>query len=95
LTPPPRLKTFLEKRVGDTVQPSRGQTHSLANHGMAGSIQGASIRHADLNELDQPNTVTSETRQALHEWWIRWDTLPATDRDRPVAEVVAEQRHHD
>jgi hypothetical protein len=54
-----------------------------------------SIRHADLNELDQPSTAKSEIRQALHEWWSRWDTLPATDRDRPVAEVLAEQRQHD
>ena len=54
-----------------------------------------SIRHADLRELDQANTVSSETRPVLQEWWSRWDTLRATDRDRPVAEVLAEQRQHE
>jgi hypothetical protein len=39
--------------------------------------------------------VESETRLALLEWWDRWETLPASDRERPVAEVLAEQRQHE
>lgn len=54
-----------------------------------------SIRHADPAEFDKPSVSRSETAKALREWWDRWETLPATERDRPVAEVLAEQRQND
>ena len=54
-----------------------------------------SIRHADLSELDKTSVAKTETAKALHDWWNRWENLPATERDRPVAEVLAEERNRD
>ena len=54
-----------------------------------------STRHADLDELDEPSATKTETAKALKDWWRRWEGLPATERDRPVAEVLAEQRQRD
>lgn len=54
-----------------------------------------SIRHADPNEPDKPSVAKTETRQALHDWWSRWEHLPAIVRDRPSAEVLAEERQRD
>jgi len=54
-----------------------------------------SIRHADVDEFDKPAVPPTEARDALREWWNRWKTLPATERDRPVADVLAEERNRD
>jgi hypothetical protein len=54
-----------------------------------------SIRHADLSEVDKPSVAKAETRKALFDWWNRWEHLPAVVRDRPVAEVLAEERDRD
>lgn len=56
-------------------------------------MENVSIRHADPDALNQPTVPGSETSEALHEWWDRWDTPPATRRDRPAAAVLAEQRN--
>ena len=58
-------------------------------------MKSVSIRHADLSELDKPSVANAETRKALRDWWSRWENLPATERDRPVAEVLAEERNRD
>jgi hypothetical protein len=58
-------------------------------------MSNVSIRHADPEELDKPNAAKAETAKALQEWWARWEALPATERDRPVAEVLAEERNRD
>ncbi|HLI43565.1 MAG TPA: hypothetical protein VKU92_03760 [Acidimicrobiales bacterium] len=54
-----------------------------------------SIRHADPDELDKPGVANTETRKALRGWWNRWERLPTVVRDRPVAEVLAEERNRD
>jgi hypothetical protein len=54
-----------------------------------------SIRHADPGELDKPSATKHETRKALWAWWTRWEALPAIQRDRPAAEVLAEERQRD
>lgn len=33
--------------------------------------------------------------KAVAEWWARWERLPRTVRDKPAAEVLAEQRESD
>jgi hypothetical protein len=33
--------------------------------------------------------------KAADEWWARWERLPRVVRDRPAAEVLAEQRDAD
>jgi hypothetical protein len=58
-------------------------------------MEGVSIRHADPADLDKSSATTSEMIRALHDWWDRWETLPATMRDRPAAEVLAEERNRD
>jgi hypothetical protein len=68
------------------------------SHGLfpsTGSMKAVSIRHADPAELDKPSVQGTETAKELHEWWSRWETLPAVVRDRPVAEVLAEERNRD
>jgi hypothetical protein len=58
-------------------------------------MDGVSIRHAEPAELDESSVPSSETINALYEWWDRWETLPATELDRPAAEVLAEERNRD
>ena len=58
-------------------------------------MKSVSIRHADPDELDKPTATNSETRKALRDWWARWETLPSVKRDRPAAEVLAEERNRD
>lgn len=58
-------------------------------------MEVVSIRHADVSELDRPSVAKTETRRALHDWWARWEHLPAVKRDRPAAEVLAEERNRD
>jgi len=59
------------------------------------SMRDVSIRHADPDELDKPGVANTETRKALRGWWNRWERLPTVVRDRPVAEVLAEERNRD
>ena len=33
--------------------------------------------------------------KAVDEWWARWEHLPRIVRDRPAADVLAEQRDTD
>lgn len=40
-------------------------------------------------------TDGKERGKALAEWWVRWETLPELVRDRPAAEVLAEDRRAD
>jgi hypothetical protein len=58
------------------------------------SMVDVSIRHAELDEADS-SAAKAETAEALAQWWARWEDLPATKRDRPVAEVLTEQRSDD
>lgn len=57
------------------------------------------IRHADLNDLalklNKPSVEIAEARKALDAWWKQWETLPSAERDRPVSEVLAEDRLSD
>jgi hypothetical protein len=55
-------------------------------------MDAVSIRHADPAHLDESSVPSDETTKALHEWWDRWETLPATERDQPASEVLAEER---
>jgi hypothetical protein len=61
----------------------------------ASSMANVSIRHVDIDELDKPAVAKTETADALRAWWNRWKTLPVTERDRPVADVLAEERDRD
>jgi hypothetical protein len=54
-----------------------------------------SIRDADPSELDKPSATKHETGKALRAWWTRWETLLSVQRDRPAAEVIAEERQRD
>ena len=58
-------------------------------------MKTVSVRHVDLDELDQLRVAKIETRKALHDWWARWEALPEVERDRPAAEVLAEERNRD
>jgi hypothetical protein len=58
-------------------------------------MDSVTIRHVDPAELDKSKATNSETIKALHEWWDRWETLPATERVRPAAGVLAEERNRD
>jgi hypothetical protein len=60
-----------------------------------GSVDGVSIRHADPADLDKSSVANRETIEALHAWWERWESLPAIERDRPVADVLTEERNRD
>jgi hypothetical protein len=51
------------------------------------------IRHADLNELDNSSVEDRETRKQLDAWWHRWDSLPVVVRDQAVAETLAGERN--
>lgn len=54
-----------------------------------------SIRHVDPTEFDKPTVQGAEGRAELRAWWNRWEALPSVLRDRPVAEVLAEERNSD
>ena len=58
-------------------------------------MNGVSIRHADPADLDKSSVTNRETVEALHTWWERWESLPTIERDRPVADVLTEERNRD
>jgi len=40
-------------------------------------------------------TSAATDARAVDEWWERWERLPRIVRDRPAADVLAEQRDTD